>query len=132
MAMQVQVTQESVGASCRLLQRMFPGNEKDVPNLVFGTNQPPVPIHFSDPGHPFTQELVAALNQNMIGTIICITACQLRLNSAQVDNLAVQDPRVTELKQRVLDEIAQMPKVQQLRAERMQIITQWNNRTLLN
>jgi hypothetical protein len=132
MVMDVQATQANLDASWRLLQRMFPGNEKDLPNLIFWTNQPPIPTQFRDAQHPFTQDLVALLNQNMVGIATCATVGEWHLEPAQVDRLDVQDPRITALKQRVLNEIAQMPSVQQLRADRMQIITQRNNATLFN
>jgi hypothetical protein len=126
MAIQLNVQQADVDASWRLLQRMLTGNERDLPNLVFGTTELPMPAQFHDPQHPFTKYLVDVVNRNMVAFTTYVTVGELHLDPNQVDQLQVQDPRVVALKQRVKDEVAKISTVAELRAERIRIMNHFN------
>jgi len=132
MTIHVRATQESFDASWRLLQRVFPDNERNVPNLVFGTTEDPIPIEFIDSQNPKTIDMAETLKINMAAFTTQVTVHEMHLDATQVDQLDVQDPRIAGLKQRVLDVIAQIPPVQRLRAERIQVLKLLNNATLQN
>jgi len=110
MAIPLQVQQDNLDASWRLLGRMFTDNEKALPNLIFGTTQPPIPSEFRNPQHPFTQRLLGVLNDTMVGFTTYVTVKGWGLDPNTVDQLQVDDPRVVSLKARVKEEIAKIPR----------------------
>src|SRR6267154_784151 len=103
MAMQVCATTANMDASWGLFQRMFPGNERDMPNLIFGTSLPPLPIEFDDPQDAHTQNLAAILIRTITSCITQVTLNELGLDVSQVEQLDVQDLRIATLKQKVLN-----------------------------
>lgn len=132
MAIQFNATQADMNAAWGLLQRMFPGQERSLPNLVFGTDESPQPEEFSNPQHPVAQHFVAVLNQNMMGITTYATLQEMRFSPSEVEQFNAKDPRFAQLKQRILDEIPNIPIIQKARAEREHLIKQMNNATSQN
>ncbi len=129
------VHQDSLDASRRLLQRMFPEDESKLQNLVFGTTEPPRLLTLQDPQHPLTKCLVSMLKIDTVAIATIYTVGELHLDPDQVDQLQVQDPRIVRLKQNILNQISNMPIIQDLRAERLRVkshqrLTQINNATI--
>ena len=121
--MAITAHQSDLDASWRLLQRLFPGNEKDLPMLVFETTQQPMPEAFTNPQHPFTQYVIGVLQENMLAFTTYVTVGELNLKPDQVDQLQVEDPRIVSLKERVKQEIGKIPTVKDLRAKRIALIS---------
>lgn len=118
------VPQAITKASANLLQRMFSNDERTPLNIVFGISEPPIPSAFKDP------IVMSSVGNNVdMAGVCCITefAYELGLDSTQIEQLDVLDPRIEKLKQKVLKEISEIPIVQQLRAERAKLLADMGN-----
>ncbi len=105
-------------AAQRLLQRMYDQNQRSLPMMVFGSESGPIPAHFQDEHHPLTHELVAQIDETMRAVTTFVAVSEWHLPPDQVETLDVADERVVALRKRLTQEIARIPNVAQLRAER--------------
>jgi hypothetical protein len=119
----VNVQQEDLNASWRLVQRMYQG-QTSLPMVVFGTEQPPMPTFFQDPNHPLARQLVSMINDTYVFATTHATVGEWHLSPQEVDQLQMEDPRITTLRQRLANEIALLPQIQELRRGRAQMLNQ--------
>jgi len=122
MAVGVSASPASIDASRDLLKKCFSVDESRLPNLVFGTNQPPFPFEFCEPQSQLAIEVGEIVVGIMMSTTISFMFKDLQLNADQVHQLDVKDPRIATLKQRIFDALGRQEDIQKLRAQRMEIL----------
>ncbi len=105
-------------AAQRLLERMYDQNQRSLPMMVFGSESGFIPAHFQDQHHPLTHELVAQIDERMRAVTTVMAVSEWHLPPDQVETLDIADARVVALRSRLATEIARIPDVAQLRAER--------------
>lgn len=124
------VQQADLDAASRLLNKMYSGkNFRSLPMWVFGTDELPRPGFFRDPGHSATLEITAMINKTLTFATAHAAACEWHLNSQEIDQLQIEDPRVETLRKKLPDLIGELDPVKKLRADRFQVLLELKART---
>jgi hypothetical protein len=106
--------------SSRLLHRMYVGDERKLCRMIFNPMPQFIPAFFGNPNHPLTIQARLAINNALVIKTTDTLFEEWGLNSHEIDQLQMDDPRIAALRQRLTREIDSIPFVQQLRAGHIQ------------
>lgn len=116
---------EQISASWYLLQRVYSPSERTLSQLIFGSDQGPMPKFFRDPTSALAQDLIAKIDEIMIKVTFVMTSYQWKLKPKQIDQLTdMQDPRIAILRQMIRQEVDALSLVQELQTKRAERLIQ--------